>query len=88
VLEELQASALAGPLIRDMDVLFGDGGEVSLMPAIACFGRHAGLACQFIALTTGRSAEWIGGLGRRDGQALLMAFWGVNLGFLSMRSGC
>jgi hypothetical protein len=79
--EELQASALAGPLIRDMDMLFGGEGEVSLMPAMACFGRHAGLTCQLIALATGRSPEWVGGLARRDGQALLMAFWGVNLSF-------
>jgi hypothetical protein len=93
-LQGLKAARRAGPLLEDLAQLFErelgaeDAGEdegLGLADLGAVFAGHEDVLLELLAMSTGRSTEWLAALGDADGQAVLMTFWAVNSDFFVRR---
>lgn len=86
--EGLALRAQAQPFFDDLYALLGQPGgpppsfddfEVGLL------AKHESLVKAMVAISTGKSVEWIESLGDEDGEALMLTWWQVNSGFFIRR---
>ena len=81
----LKFGALIKPMISAMAELFIEKEDPEFDDIADIFSAHEKVVVQLMAVTTGKSIEWIKGLGDTDGQNLMMTFWAVNSDFFTRR---
>lgn len=84
--EGLRVRALMAPFTADLDREFASGREALVEDIMDLLGKHLERVQQAIAQSIAPAGEaagpedvaWVAGLGDRDGDLLINAWWGVN----------
>lgn len=84
-LQGIKTQAIAAPFIKGLSAFFDDENEATFEKMQAVFSVHIEALIELMAISTGKSEQWISELNDTDGQALLMTFWSVNKAFFINR---
>jgi hypothetical protein len=84
-LEGLKAAAIAQPLLSALLALIQDEAKMGLPELDRVIGAHADVWMQLLAMSTGKTTEWVSDLDDADGTLLSMTFWEINGPFLLRR---
>ena len=84
----LRASSIAGPILKDLADLFTVSTperKANYSDMATVFAKHADAYLELIAISIGKSIDWLRTLGGADGDELSLIFWNVNKGFFMRR---
>lgn len=84
-LEGLKAAAIAQPLLSDLSAMIQDKENIGLPELDRVIGTNAELWLQLLALSIGKTVEFVQALSDIDGTLLSMTFWELNGPFLLRR---
>lgn len=81
--EELDIGPMVFDLISELDVIIGDGSDLSLL--FDTLYRYPDVLESMLVLASGEEREWIINLSGKDGDELVKAFWIMNAPFFMRR---
>lgn len=84
-LEGLRAAAVAQPLLSDLLTLIQNEDAMGLPELDRIIENNADVWVQLLAMSIGKTADWLAGLSDKDGTLLSMTFWEINGPFLLRR---
>ncbi|MFW6077413.1 MAG: DUF6631 family protein [Hyphomicrobiales bacterium] len=85
-LEEMRLAAMAEPLLERLrELSFDDEQSLTSRDLERAFVEHEAVFVELLAVAVDKPADWVRGLTRKNGQALMTTFWSVNHAFFTER---